>query len=431
MNRRKIIAVLAITAGVALLATTATALSRGDDPVPPGQGAAVARSDVQRTIAAAQDRLRRLPSDADTWAQLGSAYVEQARITGDPAFYGKAQGALESSLRHRPEGNGLAHLGLGALANARHDFAAARDEAERARAVRPDTAEVYGVLADALTQLGAADEARAAVQRMLDLEPGVPAFTRAAYDFEQRGEVDSARQALTRALDASSSPTDTLFSRYQLGELAFDNGDLDEASTQYEQGLLIDPLDPALLQGRAKVAAARGNLDDALAAYAGLVARVPSPQYLHEYAVLLRGAGRTDDAARQFDLLAQQERLLAAAGSTDDLATSVAAADRGDPAAALAAAEREWARRQHPLVADALAWALHLAGRDAEALPYADRAAATGWRNATFAYHRGMILRALGRTAEAADALDSALRINPHFSLVDAPAARAALDGLR
>ncbi|MDX8050994.1 tetratricopeptide repeat protein [Lentzea sp. BCCO 10_0798] len=431
MNRRKIIAVLAITAGVALLAATATALSRGDDPALPGQGAAVVRSDVQRTITAAQERLRRAPGDADTWALLGSAYVEQARITGDPAYYGKAQGALETSLRHKAEGNGLAHAGLGALANARHDFATARDQAELARTALPDTAEVYGVLADALTQLGMADQARAAVQRMLDLEPGVPAFTRAAYDFEQRGDVDSARQALTRALDASSSPADTLFCRYHLGELAFDNGDLDEASTQYEQGLLIDPLDPALLQGRAKIAAARGELNDALAVYAQLVARVPSPQYLHEHAVLLRAAGRTQDAARQFDLLAQQERLLAAAGSTDDLATSVAAADRGDPSSALVAAEREWARRQHPLVADALAWALHLAGRDAEALPHADRAAATGWRNATFAYHRGMILRALGRTADAGDALGTALRINPHFSPVDAPAARAALDGLR
>ncbi|MFJ8963258.1 tetratricopeptide repeat protein [Lentzea sp. NPDC102401] len=431
MNRRKIIAVLAITAGAALLATTATALSRGDDPAPPAPGAAVVRSNVQRTITAAQDRLKRVPGDAATWAQLGSAYVEQARITGDPTYYGKAQGALGTSLRHKPEANGNAHLGLGALANARHDFTAARDQAELARAALPDTAEVYGVLADALTQLGLADEARAAVQRMLDLEPGVPAFTRAAYDFEQRGDVDSARRALTRALDASSSPADSLFCRYHLGELAFDNGDLDEASAQYEQGLLIDPLDPALLQGRARIAAARGKLDDALAGYADLVARVPSPQYLHENAVLLQVAGRTEDAARQFDLLAQQERLLAASGSTDDLAASVAAADRGDPATALAAAEREWSRRQHPLVADALAWALHLAGRDAEAPRYADRAAAAGWRNATFAYHRGIILRDLGRTVDAVGALGSALRTNPYFSPVDAPAARAALDGLR
>lgn len=50
--------------------------------------------------------------------------------------------------------------------------------------------------------------------------------------------------------------------------------------------------------------------------------------------------------------------------------------------------------------ADALAWALHVNGRDAEALPYAHRATATGYRNAAFLYHRGVIELATGhRTA--------------------------------
>ncbi|MEU4745401.1 hypothetical protein AB0G02_33745, partial [Actinosynnema sp. NPDC023658] len=52
--------------------------------------------------------------------------------------------------------------------------------------------------------------------------------------------------------------------------------------------------------------------------------------------------------------------------------------------------------RQHVLVADALAWALHLNGRDEEALTFADRAASTGWHNAVFLYHRGVILAGLG-----------------------------------
>jgi Flp pilus assembly protein TadD len=77
-----------------------------------------------------------------------------------------------------------------------------------------------------------------------------------------------------------------------------------------------------------------------------------------------------------------------------------------------------------------MAWALHTNGRDAEALEYADRAAALGWRNAAFGYHRGMILAALGRSAEAEAQLTDALAINPHFSPLHAPRARAALDQL-
>ncbi|MBP2337669.1 tetratricopeptide (TPR) repeat protein [Saccharothrix coeruleofusca] len=419
----RLLAVTAIVGGVALLVTAVSSVSTSDTPQPV---AAVAESALHRTISATQDKLRRTPSDAQAWAALGSAYVEQARVTGDPSYYEKAQGALDESVRHRPTDNGWAYLGLGALANARHDFAAARDFGQKATALLPDTAEAHGVLADALTQLGAAAEATAAVQRMLDLEPGVASFTRAAYDMEQRGEVTAAREALERALGVASAPAEVVFCRYHLGELAFDNGQLDLAARHYEEGLRLDPRDATLLQGTAKVAAARGERDRALDTYAELVARTPLPQYLHEHANLLRAAGRHEEAARQFDVLAQQFRLV-----PDDLAASVVAADRGDAAQALRLAEAEWGRRQHPLVADALAWALHLNGRDAEALGFAERAASSGWRNAVFAFHRGVVLAALGRRDEAAGALEEALRINPHFSPVDAPVATATLAGLR
>ncbi|MEV6323623.1 hypothetical protein AB0M45_20880 [Nocardia sp. NPDC051787] len=86
-----------------------------------------------------------------------------------------------------------------------------------------------------------------------------------------------------------------------------------------------------------------------------------------------------------------------------------------------------WRRRG---TADALAWALHKAGRNDEAIVYGDRAAALGWRSAALAYHRGMILAALGRTDAAAAALTDALRTNPYFSPLRAPGAQRALDSL-
>jgi tetratricopeptide (TPR) repeat protein len=309
------------------------------------------------------------------------------------------------------------------LANARHDFTSARDYASQAQPLLPDTADVYGVLADALTQLGMPAEATAAVQRMLDLEPGVSSFARAAYDLEQRGDVTGAREALERALGAAAAAPDVVFCRYHLGELEFDNGKLDEAASQYAQGLVVDPKDVMLLQGKAKVLYAQGSADEALRLYSELVQRTPLPQLVHEYANMLRAAGR--DASAQFAVLERQFAL-----APDDLAASVAAADRGDAAAALRSAEAEWGRRQHVLVADAMAWALHLNGRHEEALAFADRAVSAGWHNAVFLFHRGMILAALGR-GEAAAVLDEALRINPQFSFVDAPRAREALDGLR
>jgi tetratricopeptide (TPR) repeat protein len=321
--------------------------------------------------------------------------------------------------------------GMAALANARHDFAAARSFGEQAMAVLPDTAEVYGVLTDAYTQLGDTEAATTALQRMLDLRPGVSSFTRAAYEFELHGRVDDARNALDRALADAVDPADVAFCRYRLGELAFDNGDVDTAARHYAAGLRAVPDDAPLLQGTAKVAAARGQTDEALAGYRDLVSRLPNIQYLHEYAVLLTSAGEGELAARQYALIEQQEQLQAASGASDDLAVALAAADRGDAGQALQRAQAEWSRRQPVFVADALAWALHLNGRDAEALTYADQAARTGWVNATFSYHRGMILAGLGRNTEAVTALGEALRVNPNFSPVEARTARTTLANLR
>lgn len=428
--RSRLGAVLVVGLGVVLLTLSVAALA---PPAAPGPVtvAGGGTSTLDRQISAAQATLARQERDPRTWAALGTAYVEKARVTANPSYYPKAEGALRKSLAQQPDGNGPALLGMGALANARHDFAAARSFGERAAAVLPYTAAVYGVLTDAHIQLGDTEAATAALQRMLDLEPGVSSFTRAAYEFELHGRVDDARHALDRALTAAVDPADIAFCRYRLGELAFDNGDVGTAARHYEAGLRAVPRDPPLLQGKAKVAAARGRLQEALAGYEDLVSRLPNTQYLEEYALLLTSAGEPELAERQYALIEQQQRLQAASGARDDLSASLVAADRGDAGQALQRAQAEWSRRKPVFVADAMAWALHLSGRDAEALTYADRAARTGWVNATFSYHRGMILAGLGRDAEAVTALTEALRVNPNFSPVEARTARATLAHLR
>lgn len=425
---------LALLAGAALV-TTVTVLTRDaqrPEPVADTRSTPASQQGaLLQSVHSLQGRLRRLPEDTAGWASLGSAYVELARVSADPTYYGKAQDALNRSLALRPEGNGPAMLGMGSLANARHDFAAARDWALRAEVVAPGSAEVQGVLADALTQLGDDSAATAAVQRMLDLRPGVAAFSRASYHFELHGRDTDARDAMERALGAAATPDEIAFCRYYLGELAFNSGRLDEAAEHYEQGIAVAAQDVTLLQGRAKAAAARGDLPRALEEYRQVVQRAPLPQYLTEYGELLDAAGRGPEAARQYALITQQHRLLETQGATDDLSAALFLADHGDKAEALRRAEAEWGRRRSVFVADALAWALHVNGRSAEALPLAEQAASLGWRNATMAYHRGMILAGLGRADEAAGFLAEALRINPQFSALHAPIATQVLGELR
>jgi tetratricopeptide (TPR) repeat protein len=320
--------------------------------------------------------------------------------------------------------------GLGALANARHEFAEARDWGLASVQANPYHADSYAVLVDAYTQLGRTDEATGAVQRLLDLRPGLPAYARASYDLEQRGRVADARTLMESALAAAIDPADVAFCRYHLGELAWHAGDLIGADREYAAGVAADPTYLPLAEGRAKVAAARGALDKAIAGYADLTARSPTPSYLLSYAELLTAAGRPAEAEAQLSLVDAAQKLFAANGGTDNLAGAALAIARSQPAEALRLAEAEWQRRQHADVADLMAWTLHLAGRDADARGYALRATALGARNASYFYHLGIIELALGNRDTARSALSTAVGINPYFSLLDAPQAVRALGSL-
>ena len=57
---------------------------------------------LAQEIASLQTQLRSSPGDWRSFANLGLAYVAQARITADPSYYPKAQGVLERSLKLEP-----------------------------------------------------------------------------------------------------------------------------------------------------------------------------------------------------------------------------------------------------------------------------------------------------------------------------------------
>jgi len=421
------VATLALLIGGGIVGLRTTGGSGSAPAAQPAGAGAMPAAAPNAAIERAQQRLRQVPGDWVTWAALGSAYLERARVTADPSYYPKAEGALDKSLKLRGRDNASALTGLGALANARHDFAGAARWAKRALAVDPYAAEAYGVLTDALTQLGDPAGATGAVQHMLDLRPGLSAYTRASYDFEQHGRVGDARALMARALQDAVDPADIAFCRYQLGELAWQEGRLDEAEAHYAAGRAADPNYLPLREGQAKVAAARGRTDAALRGYAELTLVYPSPTYFLEYADLLRSLGRTAEADAQVSLAAAAQQLFTANGGSDDLTGSAVALAQGRTKDAVRLAAKEWQRRHFADVADALAWALHADGRDAAALPYARKAGALGARSARYAFHLGIIELAAGDSAAARADLSRARDINPTFSPLDGPVLRSAL----
>ncbi|MFD7664585.1 hypothetical protein [Streptomyces sp. NPDC059788] len=395
--------------------------------VPVGRGAATG---LAGTVSTLQASLRERPGDWLGWARLGAAYVEQARTTGDPTRYPQAERAVARSLTLRPRENDAGLAGRASLAAARHDFRAALRDADAALAVNPYGERALAVRVDALVELGRYTDALAAARHADAVRPGIPSFTRLAYVRELLGDPDGARKALEPALRSASRPDDIAYVATALGQLARSQGQYAAASRHYATALRAVPGHLPALEGRARTYAARGELGTAARELREVVRRYPLPGPLAAFGEVLEARGERAAAQRQYALAGTWADLARANGVAVDLETALIEADHGDRSAALRAARAEWSRRHTVHSADALAWALHRTGRDREALPYTERAAAPGFRDATLLYHRGMIERALGRAADARRDLSAALSLDPGFSPTGSAAARSALAAL-
>ena len=415
-----------------LLGVGAVANSTGGDPeVRDVQTSPV--SSPTSAIEGLQKDLERVPANYRAWTDLGLAYVQQARTTADPGLYGRADGAFAKSLELRPRDNDAALTGKASLAAARHDFAEALALTDQSLAINDFSVTTYAVRADALTELGRYDQARDAIQKMFDLRPGgLDGYSRASYAFELRGDVVRAREMLEQAASAALSPGDVAFTSYFLGELAFNNGDLAAAQAAYQRAIDADPTALQSVAGRAKVLAAKGETTAAAADYRTVVERLPLPEYLAAFGELLEATGQQDEAEEQYAVLRATQQLYAAGGQDVDTELAIFEADHGTPAAALASAEKAYAKRPQAIFTqDAYAWALHAAGRSEEALPITKAATRLGLRSPALYYRLGTIAAAAGDTGTARTALTRALELNPAFSPLHAPKAQALLKTLR
>ncbi|MFI6373253.1 tetratricopeptide repeat protein [Streptomyces sp. NPDC050546] len=427
---------VALTGGAIAFGGAGNGAAGGDVAAVSAAGAlspgTLARGDLDSGIAALQKHLRAQPRDYGSWATLGLAYVEQARTKGDPSRYPQAERALKRSLALEP-GNDPALAGQAALAAARHDFPGALKYADRALKQNPYNERALCTRIDALVELGRYDDAEKAADTADDRRPGVPVFTRYAYVRELRGDVRTAREVLERALDSADSPADIAYVATALGQLSWNQGDYKAARGHYARALAADDSYLPALEGRARAEAADGDRATAVRGLEQVVTRFPLPGPLVALGELYEDRGGDGDRAKagdQYALVDAWTALARAGGVNADLDSAMAAADHGDKKEALRSARAEWDRRHSVHTADALAWALHVNGRDEEALPYARRATATGYRNAAFLFHRGIIERATGDEREARDHLKAALDLNPGFSPLGAHEARTALKDL-
>ncbi|MET9809855.1 tetratricopeptide repeat protein [Streptomyces halstedii] len=396
-------------------------------------GSPASLSDLTALIGDRQKWVETHPSDAPAWAVLGAAYVQWGSRAADASSFPRAEKALQRSLAAQPgeRGNTQAWTGLGALANARHDYVAAKKWGETVRARQPKSWTVYPVLIDAYTGLGDQEAAAKATETFGTLRGGVAALGRTSDMYRAQGWREDALATAQEAADHARTPAEKADALHRLGDLAWERGEPAEALAQYEGALRTDRGHLVSRAGRARALAALDRTDEALADYLTVTAKLPDPQYVLELGELYEASGLDGDARTQYAKLRELLGTAKAAGVNESLTEARFEADHGDPEAAVELMEKEWAElRRSAEVADALGWALHRAGRTEEGVQYAERALESGVRNASYAYHLGVIESALGQDGPARSRLEEALRTNPDFSPLAAPLAEEALESL-
>jgi tetratricopeptide (TPR) repeat protein len=411
--------------------------SRGSTP---GTAAPVALADRALTGAAAsigasatrtlELRVQEEPHDAQALTELGFAYQLRWRETADASYLPRSEAALRRAVRYGTD-DANAALGLGSLALIRHEFRGALTYGRRAQRLLPGSSRPYGVVGDALVELGRYDEAFAAFDRMISLRPSLASYARVAYARELVGDRTGAVAAMRLALEsASGQPEPTAWAHVELAKLELALAHDEAARRHTIAALRVLPGYPSARVELAQVEAAAGNLPAAIRSARLATESTPTAQAVTLVGDLLERAGRRGEARRQRETVAVIDRLLAASGVRVDLESAVYRADNLiRPSETVALARRARADRPSIYGDDAVGWALARAGRCDEALPWLERALRLGTQDGLLLFHRGYAAGCAGRRAEMVSWYARALELNPAFSVRWAPVARALVHG--
>jgi tetratricopeptide (TPR) repeat protein len=389
-----------------------------------------------RAIAQSQHKVRRSPNNPYAYHQLGDAYIQKARESGDPVYFELAEQALRKSLSLNPEQSG-ARRHLAYVMALRHEFAAAATEAEKAIAIDPSDVDAHGVLGDAYLEFGQLEKAEKVYKKMIALKESLASYSRLSGLKSLRGDHEGAVTYLKKAIELGqeqNQPGESIaWAQWQLATDYFSQGNLSEAESHFQKALQTYPNYYRGLAGLAQVRAAERRYDEAIGLYQKAISVIPMPEYIAALGDVYEKIGRADEARKQYELVEYIAKLSNTGDGRDrpqlynrELAYFYADHDI-KIRDGLELAEREVKQRRDIFAYDVLAWNLYKNGKLAEARDAIDEALKLGTKDAKLFYHAGMIHYRLGDQDKAKEFLKRALSTNPHFHILFADKAAGIL----
>jgi tetratricopeptide (TPR) repeat protein len=397
-----------------------------DEPPPEDGGPAAFHHSTDEAIEIFRDRASKNPNDYLSFRYLGELYERKARETGSDTFFSDAESALRRSLALF-ETDPRARASLAAVLCARHRFAESLEISSKLVAERPKDLDALATKGDALLELGRYGEAAKAYETLHALAPLPPILARLANLAEFQGRTGDAIRLIGQAALAEQSnygPKGAAWYHARAGDIAFEAGKLDLAESSYQavpEG--VDAFHDATA-GLARIRAAQGRNDEAIALFQKAIALGPDASMLAALGDLHTHLGQPELSKPLFAQVVKQ--LEGRSEHRRELAMFYADHDIELPRA-LQLARGDFAERQDVFAYDTLAWTLSKNGRHEEAATAARHALEQGTRHARLYFHAGMIHHRLGDHVRAREYLTEALRINPYFSIQDAAKAREIL----
>jgi len=372
-------------------------------------------SSLDEGIRSLQTKAHRLPIEPESWVLVGQGWVRKARLTADPGFYINVDGCVNAALALSPSNRSALQLRSLALMNS-HRFSAARDVANAVLRDEPTDAVSLGVMSDALLELGHFDEAAATTQRMVDAQPNMASYSRAAYVRWLEGDTRTAKMFMRLALNGRDmhdrEPTAWTF--VQAANIYWNEGDYTGVDAVLAEALKWVPDYVPALIARGRVALGAGRPKPAIE----YLEQAFKASHSVEAAWLLGDAqqmlGHTSAAAAAYDEAVAEGR------KTDRLTLALFYATKNrNVDEALRLIEEERSGRGGIYVSDTYAWTLYRAGRIDEARRASDEATLLGTPDARLLYHAGAIRLAQG-DATGRQLIRRALELNPRFDYTGA-----------
>ena len=361
--------------------------------------------------------VREKPDDVKSAIALASLYLQEARITGDFAYYNAAAlKYINNVLAQQPQNfNALVLKSMIQLSQ--HHFAEALGTAGTAVKINPHNAFVYGLLVDGSVEMGKYDQAVAYSDKMMSIRPDIRSYARVAYLREIHGDLPGAIEAMTMAVESGAyGEESTEWCRTQLAQLYEQTGQTKHAEMHYTIAQQYRPGYAFALSGLSRIAAVQKDYPKAIQLCEKAIEAgndYSLKQQLAELYILSGNPKKADGILRNLiaELIKDNEE---ETGTNHHAGMEVAQLYLllNEPQKAIEYAQKEFNNRPDNIdVNETLAWVYFKAGKTDKAVTHMQTALKTGKKNPGFLYKAGLIYAKAGDTATAKELVAKSMNV--------------------